>query len=172
MHVCVLPRHPFPFLLVHSRFCSIDGDADRLVYFAPCAGASPTTCVSLLDGDKILVLVAIFIRDLLQQLPEGVAADVQVQVLCISCKPSRKLMLPFMPGLPKVHTVVPALALYHLPASLQVGLPAKGPAGPITSLSSGSAHRSSCPPPWLPAHLPSCLHPFRSCGYIPFLGSA
>ncbi|MEW5304181.1 MAG: hypothetical protein WDW36_006811 [Sanguina aurantia] len=61
-----------------ARFCSVDGDADRLVYFAPCSGATPTTRVALLDGDKILVLVAIFIRDLLQQLPEGAAADVQV----------------------------------------------------------------------------------------------
>lgn len=49
-------------MLINARhFCSLDGDADRLVYFVPC---SPFV---LLDGDRIAVLATACIRRLLEK---------------------------------------------------------------------------------------------------------
>ncbi|KAI8470507.1 MAG: phosphoacetylglucosamine mutase [Monoraphidium minutum] len=52
-----------------ARCCSIDGDADRVVFFTKRAGK-----FVLLDGDKIACLAAVFLRQLLSQVPPGVIA--------------------------------------------------------------------------------------------------
>ena len=58
-------------ILAHdgARACSLDGDADRLVYYY----LQDKKKFRLLDGDKIAVMVALFIRDLLKKakLAEG-----------------------------------------------------------------------------------------------------
>ena len=46
-----------------TRACSLDGDADRLVYYY----LQDKKKFRLLDGDKIAVMVAMFIRDLLKK---------------------------------------------------------------------------------------------------------
>lgn len=45
------------------RYCSLDGDADRIVYYY----ASSTGALKLLDGDKISGLAAMFLIDLVKQ---------------------------------------------------------------------------------------------------------
>jgi hypothetical protein len=72
-------------LLHLCRCCSIDGDADRLVYFqlSAAAGTSGTSAprpVALLDGDKIAALAACLIKDLLAQLPEQERQGIKVNV--------------------------------------------------------------------------------------------
>lgn len=89
-----------PFLAtLHGRCCSIDGDADRLVYFSPEPPCTPAPAehggegdgsssgkgggggsggISLLDGDKVAILAAVFIRDLMDQLPAELLQGVQV----------------------------------------------------------------------------------------------
>ncbi len=79
----------------HCRCCSVDGDADRLVYFSPepaqgqQGGESDGSSsgggegggsggISLLDGDKVAILAAVFIRDLMDQLPAELLQGVQV----------------------------------------------------------------------------------------------
>lgn len=49
------------------RCASLDGDADRLVYFRP--GGSGGNALQLFDGDRIAVLTALLLRDLIRQLP-------------------------------------------------------------------------------------------------------
>jgi phosphomannomutase len=53
-----------------SRCASLDGDADRIVFWAP----GPGGAVRLLDGDKIAALAALLVRDLLAALPAGARA--------------------------------------------------------------------------------------------------
>ena len=60
------------------RCCSIDGDADRLVFFYPKKKGSQ---VLLLDGDKIATLVAIFISEALAQLPPSISKGLTVGVV-------------------------------------------------------------------------------------------
>ena len=48
------------------RCASIDGDADRLVYFS-----QSDSGLRLFDGDRIAVLAALLIRDLAQELPQS-----------------------------------------------------------------------------------------------------
>ena len=50
---------------IMCRCASLDGDADRLVYFH----GMPAGNLQLLDGDRIAVLAALLIRDTLQKLP-------------------------------------------------------------------------------------------------------
>lgn len=61
------------------RCCSCDGDADRLVYFipSPAAGQAP----DLLDGDRISILAADYIGQLVRQLPAEVASKAAVGVV-------------------------------------------------------------------------------------------
>ncbi|GIL79619.1 hypothetical protein Vretimale_12321 [Volvox reticuliferus] len=59
---------------VGSRCCSVDGDADRLVYFSPLKGGG----ISLLDGDKVAMLAAVYIRDVMELLPAELLHDIQV----------------------------------------------------------------------------------------------
>jgi hypothetical protein len=71
-------------LLYIHRCCSIDGDADRLVYFqlsgAPgTAGTSAPRPVALLDGDKIAALAACLVKDLVAQLPEQDRQGIKVR---------------------------------------------------------------------------------------------
>lgn len=47
-----------------DRCASLDGDADRLVYFTQQDGA-----FQLFDGDRIAVLAALLVRDILNDLP-------------------------------------------------------------------------------------------------------
>ena len=54
-------------LLAEDFACSIDGDADRLVYFYRDSG-NPDSIV-LLDGDKIAALVATLLKNLVTKLP-------------------------------------------------------------------------------------------------------
>ena len=56
--------------MVLCRCASLDGDADRLVYFQ----GSPGGRLRLLDGDRIAVLAALLIRDILDRLPHGAAS--------------------------------------------------------------------------------------------------
>ncbi|KAJ0051361.1 hypothetical protein Pint_01158 [Pistacia integerrima] len=51
------------------RCASLDGDADRLVYFIVPSNSSSE--IDLVDGDKILSLFAVFIKDQLSILDEG-----------------------------------------------------------------------------------------------------
>ena len=50
---------------VCCRCASLDGDADRIVYWTPAAGGG----VALFDGDRIAALAALLVRDLLDSLP-------------------------------------------------------------------------------------------------------
>ncbi|GBF88939.1 phosphoacetylglucosamine mutase [Raphidocelis subcapitata] len=52
-----------------ARCCSIDGDADRVVFFTKRAGK-----FVLLDGDKIATLAAVFLRRLLASLPPALVS--------------------------------------------------------------------------------------------------
>ena len=52
-------------LPAHCRCCSIDGDADRLMYFTPGQSGG----AQLMDGDKIASLAALLVKDLISQLP-------------------------------------------------------------------------------------------------------
>ena len=64
------------------RCCAVDGDADRLVYFVPCAGDKKDMgAVTLLDGDKIAALAAALIKDLVSQLPGELKTSVSVGVV-------------------------------------------------------------------------------------------
>lgn len=49
------------------RCASIDGDGDRLVYFTQ----RPDGSLLLLDGDRIAVLAALTVQQLLAELPAG-----------------------------------------------------------------------------------------------------
>ena len=49
---------------MHDRCASLDGDADRLVYFTQQNGV-----FQLFDGDRIAVLAALLVRDILADLP-------------------------------------------------------------------------------------------------------
>ncbi|CAD7696591.1 unnamed protein product [Ostreobium quekettii] len=59
-----------------ARCCSIDGDADRLVYFAPDGKRGLT----LFDGNKIAALLALYIKDALKGMP-GIAETFKVGVV-------------------------------------------------------------------------------------------
>lgn len=50
--------------MVHDRCASLDGDADRLVYFTQQDGA-----FQLFDGDRIAVLAALLVRSIIVDLP-------------------------------------------------------------------------------------------------------
>ena len=52
-----------------SRCCSIDGDADRLVYFYPAEASAKQQELVLLDGDKIAALAAELVQGLVAKLP-------------------------------------------------------------------------------------------------------
>ena len=52
------------------RCASLDGDADRLVYFQSALDGQ----LQLLDGDRIAVLAALLIRDILDRLPHDAAS--------------------------------------------------------------------------------------------------
>lgn len=78
---------PAPFILCnvpvyayHSgrRCCSVDGDADRLVYFTM-PSSSSGGMVGLVDGDKIAALIASLIRDLLDGLPQEIVGGFKVR---------------------------------------------------------------------------------------------
>eukprot|EP00976_Prorocentrum_cordatum_P096814 1190728-Prorocentrum_minimum.AAC.1 len=63
--------------MARIRGCvSLDGDADRLVYYTPTSSG-----LTLLDGDKIAALLAAYIADLLQRLPEGKLKQASVGVV-------------------------------------------------------------------------------------------
>lgn len=49
----------------------MDGDADRLVYFVP--GNDGAGTFTLFDGDRIAILAAHLIQDLLSHLPSSTA---------------------------------------------------------------------------------------------------
>mmetsp|Transcript_5945 Transcript_5945/g.36829 ORF Transcript_5945/g.36829 Transcript_5945/m.36829 type:complete len:567 (+) Transcript_5945:3033-4733(+) len=60
-----------------GRCASIDGDADRLVYFTRAANGK----LELFDGDKIATLAAIFIKDLIAELPPVLQRESSVGVV-------------------------------------------------------------------------------------------
>ncbi|KAI0231949.1 hypothetical protein L0F63_006153 [Massospora cicadina] len=69
-------NHRFPQNLQakpHMKYCSLDGDADRIVYYY----ANASGGLKLLDGDKISGLAAMFLIDLVQQ----ATLDLQVGVV-------------------------------------------------------------------------------------------
>lgn len=59
-----------------ARCCSLDGDADRLVYFTQAGGR-----FTLFDGDKIAILAAIYVRQQLDGLQSEVAAATRVGIV-------------------------------------------------------------------------------------------
>ena len=112
------------------RCCSLDGDADRLVFFTIQGGAAEkaggSASIELLDGDKIATLAAVYIGDLLQQLSEEVKAGVKVTFGC-----TLNLNLdPAWPPSPRLHpippfpfgVIQPYLLPSHSPPTLQVGV--------------------------------------------------
>lgn len=60
-----------------ERYCSLDGDADRIVYYYQ--ALSDASSFRLLDGDKIAGLAAMYIMDLVKQ--AGLEEQVQVGVV-------------------------------------------------------------------------------------------
>ncbi|KAF5729674.1 putative phosphoglucomutase [Tripterygium wilfordii] len=72
----VIPQE-FGSMDVGLRCASLDGDADRLVYFSVPSNVS--SYINLVDGDKILSLFAIFIKEQLSILQE--AADEKVKAI-------------------------------------------------------------------------------------------
>ncbi|XP_010420545.1 PREDICTED: phosphoacetylglucosamine mutase-like [Camelina sativa] len=56
---------------VGMRCASLDGDADRLVYFYVPSDSTSDVKVELLDGDKILSLFALFMKEQLNVLDDG-----------------------------------------------------------------------------------------------------
>jgi len=60
-----------------TRCVSLDGDADRLVYFSLTDGAA----MQLFDGDKIAALMASYICDLLRALPHCELRNASVRSL-------------------------------------------------------------------------------------------
>ncbi|KAI4327235.1 hypothetical protein L6164_019720 [Bauhinia variegata] len=62
--------HGFGSKDVGTRCASLDGDADRLVYF--CVSPESSSKINLIDGDKILSLFALFIGEQLRILNEQV----------------------------------------------------------------------------------------------------
>ncbi|GLC40833.1 hypothetical protein PLESTB_000017600 [Pleodorina starrii] len=86
-----LPPTDFDDVPAGARCCSVDGDADRLVYFSPVGGgggdagtateagtAAAPAGISLLDGDKVAMLAAVYIGDILNQLPSELLEGIQV----------------------------------------------------------------------------------------------
>ncbi|KAL6008246.1 hypothetical protein ACLOJK_033752 [Asimina triloba] len=63
---------------VGTRCASLDGDADRLVYFQVLSRNSRS--IELIDGDKILSLFALFIKEQLHMLSEGEKDDHPVRL--------------------------------------------------------------------------------------------
>eukprot|EP00198_Chlamydomonas_reinhardtii_P005014 XP_001694350.1 phosphoacetylglucosamine mutase [Chlamydomonas reinhardtii] len=78
-----LPPSDFADVPAGARCCSVDGDADRLVYFSPAgsstSGSSGSSSMGLWDGDKVAMLAAVFIRDLMSKLP----AELLEGVCCV-----------------------------------------------------------------------------------------
>eukprot|EP00798_Chlamydomonas_sp_ICE-L_P009793 gene9793-7682_t len=73
----VLPSG-FDGLPADARCCSLDGDADRLVYFSRNPGCNDGVGVSLMDGDKVAALAALFIGDVLSgDLPVALKKDIK-----------------------------------------------------------------------------------------------
>ncbi|KXZ56114.1 hypothetical protein GPECTOR_2g997 [Gonium pectorale] len=73
------PPSDFEDVPAGARCCSIDGDADRLVYFSPVEGRQGSARgLMLLDGDKVAMLAAVYIRDIMNQLPPDLLAGIQV----------------------------------------------------------------------------------------------
>ncbi len=64
-------------LAAFCRCASIDGDADRLVYFS-----QSDSSLRLFDGDRIAVLAALLIHDLAQDLPQSFSRP---KVSCADC---------------------------------------------------------------------------------------
>jgi phosphoacetylglucosamine mutase len=62
-------------LAPNERYCSLDGDADRLIYYFQ----DPEHGFRLLDGDKIATLAASFIGDLARA--AGIAEDLKVGIV-------------------------------------------------------------------------------------------
>jgi phosphoacetylglucosamine mutase len=59
-----------------ARCCSIDGDADRVVFFTKHNGS-----FVLLDGDRISCLCAVYIKKLLQHAPQEAQQGVNMGVV-------------------------------------------------------------------------------------------
>lgn len=59
-----------------SRGCSIDGDADRAVFFTLQGGE-----FTLIDGDRIAVLAVQLVKELVAALPEDLQSNIQVGVV-------------------------------------------------------------------------------------------
>ena len=58
-----------------TRYVSLDGDADRLVYFRPAAGDAAPGLVDLLDGDRIAILLAVWLSRLVGGLRPELAPE-------------------------------------------------------------------------------------------------
>ena len=70
-----LPPSLLPHLKAGQRACSLDGDADRLMYFY----LDERSQFHMLDGDKIAALVAAFIVDLVKA--AGLEEEVRVGIV-------------------------------------------------------------------------------------------
>ncbi len=73
---------------MQCRCASLDGDADRLVYFQ----SGPGGGFQLLDGDRISVLAALLVRDILKRLP----SDVSIPLVGRLALPSTPMFAPWV----------------------------------------------------------------------------
>jgi phosphoacetylglucosamine mutase len=60
-----------------DRLCSFDGDADRIIYYHLRGNINHKESFRMLDGDKIAILAADFISELVKK------AGVKLQVGCV-----------------------------------------------------------------------------------------
>lgn len=101
-----------------ARCCSIDGDSDRVVFFTKEGGQ-----FKLIDGDKIATLSAIFIRDLLKELPEEVTQGLKVGIVqtAYANGASTKYISGRL-GLPTACTPTGVKYLHHVAKEFDVGV--------------------------------------------------
>jgi len=103
------PPNSVAFPQDESRKCvSLDGDADRLVYYTPTA-----TGLTLLDGDKIAALLAAYIAELLHCLPDGDALK-RASVGVVQTAYANGASTAFLTGTLKLATEVTPTGVKHL----------------------------------------------------------
>lgn len=109
------PPHPKPE--PGARYCSLDGDADRLIYY----WTEPGTGFFMLDGDRIASLAASFIADLARS--AGIADDLRIGVVqtAYANGASTRYIQEHL-GLPVVCTPTGVKHLHHAACNFDVGV--------------------------------------------------
>lgn len=109
------PPHPKPEL--GARYCSLDGDADRLIYYY----TDSETGFFMLDGDRIATLAASFIADLVRS--AGLEEELRIGVVqtAYANGASTKYIQQNL-GLPVVCTPTGVKHLHHAACKFDVGV--------------------------------------------------